>query len=56
MSALRRDKSDAKASTSDAQVQLAGTRMHLHDQSIAALATSAIPLAGARRPAKSAVE
>lgn len=46
-STLRRDKSDAKANTNDAQVQLASTPMHLSYQGIAALAISDNPFAGA---------
>ncbi|KUR71060.1 hypothetical protein AQZ52_10215 [Novosphingobium fuchskuhlense] len=46
-STLRRDKSNAKVNTSDAQVQLASTPMHLHYQGIAALAISDNPFAGA---------
>jgi hypothetical protein len=46
-STLRRDKSGAKADTSDAQVQLASTPMHFSYQGIAALAISDNPVAGA---------
>lgn len=46
-SSLRRDKSDAKANTNDAQVQLASTPMHFSYQGIAALAIGDNPFAGA---------